>query len=201
MFGAVRGKVKTWLTAGAGTIAAVLIAGLMGAFGALPKPPVPEFPEGQPIETGQWQILPLRAYVSEERIRKLPLKEGRKALVLEVELTNRTAESTKDFFKVFDLPEPLKSQVVFGDPFIALSSDFTMAPELHPALTEKVFYYWQIPRDMAVPERVTFAVTTQIYKKQDNLYGTPGWFNRHEAGRITLPVEAAPEHARAKAAL
>jgi hypothetical protein len=55
MFGNIRGKVKTWLTAGAGTIAAVLIAGLLGAFGALPEPPVQEFPKGIAIDAGQWK--------------------------------------------------------------------------------------------------------------------------------------------------
>ena len=197
MFGIVRGKAKTWLTAGAGTIAAVLIAGLLGAFEVLPQPPVPEFPAGRPIEAGQWKILPLRAYVSEERFHKLPMKEDRKALLLEVELTNRTAESTKDYFNIFGLTGPFADQIIFGDPFMLLGRDLTMSPELHPGMPERAIYHWQIPKDAVVPERMTFTVNAQIYKRQDNLYGTPGWFNRHEAGKITLPVEAPSAKAEA----
>ena len=53
MFGAIRGRLKVWLSMGMGTVAAVLVAGLLGAFGALPKPPSPVLRAGSPIETGQ----------------------------------------------------------------------------------------------------------------------------------------------------
>ena len=91
MFGNIRGKVKTWLTAGAGTIAAVLIAGLLGAFGALPEPPVQEFPKGIAIEAGQWEIMPVRAYGGHERVYDLPLKEGMRPLLQEI--TSRSSKS------------------------------------------------------------------------------------------------------------
>ena len=58
MFDAIRNKLKVWFTVGVGTVAAVLVAGLLGAFGALPKPPVPVLPAGSPIETGQWLVAP-----------------------------------------------------------------------------------------------------------------------------------------------
>jgi hypothetical protein len=42
------------------------------------------------------EIMPVRAYVGHERVYDLPLKEGMKAVLLEVDMTNRTAESTRD---------------------------------------------------------------------------------------------------------
>ena len=48
MFGAIRGRLKVWLSVGIGTIGAVLVAGLLGAFGALPRPPSPRLPGRQP---------------------------------------------------------------------------------------------------------------------------------------------------------
>jgi hypothetical protein len=188
MFGGVRGRVRAWLTAGAGTIAAILIAGLFGAFGALPNPPVPEFPTDSPIEAGQWTILPVRAYVSEQRVYELPLNQDQKALVVEVDMTNRTAESTKDYFTVFELAAPLRDQA--EKPFIALARDSKMSPELHPAMTERMAYVWPVPKTAALPNRLSLVINARIYKPRDNLYGTPGWFNQHEAGRITLPVGA-----------
>ncbi len=64
----VEAAIRTWVTAGAGTIAALLVAGLFGAFAALPKPPVPALSTDEPIEAGQWWVMPARAYVVSDDI-------------------------------------------------------------------------------------------------------------------------------------
>jgi hypothetical protein len=189
MIGNLSGRVKTWLTAGAGTVVAVSIAGLLGAFGALPKPAAPEFPADRSIEVGQWLIQPVRAYASEGRPYGMPLKKDQKALVLEVDMTNRTAESTMAYFSVFELTGPLPDGA--DKPFIALARDSTMSPELHPGLTERMAYVWPISRNADFPERLSLTIIAQTFKPRDNLYGLPGWFNPHEVGRIVLPIEAA----------
>jgi hypothetical protein len=66
-----------------------------------------------------------------------------------------------------------------------------MSPELQPGLPERMAYIWTLPKDRAVPNPISFVVNTQIYKARDNLYGTPGWFNRHAAGTISLPLRTA----------
>jgi hypothetical protein len=180
------GRLKTWITAGAGSIAALLVAGLLGAFGALPKPPVPDLPADVAIDAGQWRVSPIRAYVSPKGVYGVPLKQDQKALVLEVDMTNRTAESSKDYFNVF---QPAGQITGTGDQvFVALTRDSTLSPELHPALIERMAYVWPLPRQQAVPARLPFAVSAEIFKPRDNLYGVPGWYNPHVLGTVTLPV-------------
>jgi hypothetical protein len=188
MFGTLRGKLKAWITAGAGTIAAILVAGLLGAFGALPKPEIQHFAPDTTIETGQWLIKPLRLHVGEERVYGLPVKPDEKAVILEVELTNRTAESTKDYFTAIQPAEPFADTT--ESPLIVLTRDQTMSPELQPGLPERMAYIWTLPKDRALPASLSFIVNTQIYKARDNLYGTPGWFNKHPAGTVSLPLQA-----------
>jgi hypothetical protein len=188
MFGTLRGKLKGWVTAGAGTIAAILVAGLLGAFGALPKPEMQHFAPDTTIETGQWLIKPLRLHVGEERVYGLPVKPDEKAVILEVELTNRTAESTKDYFTAIQPAEPFADTT--ESPLIVLTRDQTMSPELQPGLPERMAYIWTLPKDRALPASLSFIVNTQIYKARDNLYGTPGWFNKHPAGTVSLPLQA-----------
>lgn len=188
MFGTIRGRLRVWLPVGMGTIAAVLVAGLLGAFSALPKPPSPVFQAGRPIETGQWIVLPRRAFVSSGRIHDLPVKPDQQALVLEADMTNRTAESSKDYFSLFQLATPLGGEI--DRPFIVLARDSKLSPELQPGMTERMAYVWMLPKSAKLPADISVAVSTQIYKQRDNLYGTPGWFNEHELGRVRVPVES-----------
>ena len=188
MFGAIRGRLKVWLSVGMGTVAAVLVAGLLGAFGALPKPPSPVLRAGSPIETGQWLVTPLRAFIASERIHDLPVKPDQQALVLEADMTNRTAESSRDYFSLFQLATPLGGDL--DTPFVVLTRDSKLSPELQPGMSERMAYVWVLPKSARLPENISIIVNTQIYKQRDNLYGTPGWFNEHELGRVTVPVEA-----------
>ncbi|MBN9245214.1 MAG: hypothetical protein J0I98_20755 [Mesorhizobium sp.] len=187
MFATARSRIKAWIAAGAGSAAAIAVAGMMGAFGALHRPPAVLAP-GQPIDTGQWLATPRRAYLSGEGAYGLPLKPGDRALVVEIELENRTAQSGKDYF---DLLRPLTP---IGEPdakpFVVLTRDETMSPALQPGLPERMAYVWAMPDGSTPPKAVTLAIDGKVYKAQDNLYGTPGWFNRHELGTLTMPVGA-----------
>ena len=190
MFKTARSKFQTWITAGAGTIAALLVAGLMGAFGALPAHAPPQLPSDAAIDAGRWRVQPVRAYVSRAKIYGVALKPGQKALVLEADLTNRTAQSDKAYFNVFkpdgiDLPDPM--------PMIALARDQTLTPELHPGMTERMAYVWPLAGDAIVPATLSFGITAEIFKPRDNLYGTPGWFNPYRLGTVTMPVADLPE--------
>ncbi|MER9655014.1 hypothetical protein NKJ26_16065 [Mesorhizobium sp. M0152] len=185
MFETARSRVQTWITAGAGSIAALFVAGLMGAFGALPAHAPPQLPLDVAVDAGRWRIKPIRAYVSHADVHGVPLKPGQKALVLEADLTNRTAQSDKAYFNVFR-PEGLA--VPEGPPMIALTRDSTLAPELHPGMTERMAYVWPLAGDAKIPAAIGFVVTAEIFKPRDNLYGAPGWFNPYRLGTVTLPV-------------
>ncbi|MBZ9906059.1 hypothetical protein LB557_08620 [Mesorhizobium sp. BR115XR7A] len=189
MFKTARSKVQTWITAGAGTIAALFVAGLMGAFGALPAHGPPQLPPDAVIEAGRWRLQPVRAYVGHARVHGVPLKPGQKALVLEVDMTNRTAQSDKGYFNVFAPDGVILSDPV---PMIVLTRDPTMTPELHPGMTERMAYVWPLAGDAAVPASLAFGVTAEIFKPRDNLYGTPGWYNPYRLGTVTLPVADLP---------
>lgn len=185
MFKTARSRVQTWITAGAGSVAALFVAGLMGAFGALPAHAPPQLPLDAAVDAGRWRIKPIRAYVSHADVHGVPLKPGQKALVLEADLTNRTAQSDKAYFNVFR-PEGLA--VPEGPPMIALTRDSTLTPELHPGMTERMAYVWPLAGDAKIPAAVGFVVTAEIFKPRDNLYGAPGWFNPYRLGTVTLPV-------------
>ncbi|TGQ64058.1 hypothetical protein EN829_021130 [Mesorhizobium sp. M00.F.Ca.ET.186.01.1.1] len=185
MFKTARSRFKAWLTAGAGTIAALFVAGLMGAFGALPAHAPPSLPADAATDAGRWRIEPVRAYVSHANVYGVPIKSGQKALVLEVDITNRTAQSDKAYFDVF---KPEGIAFPDGKPMITLTRDSTLTPELHPGMAERMAYVWPLAADVAVPSSLSFAITAEIFKPRDNLYGVPGWYNPYRLGTITLAV-------------
>ena len=77
------------------------------------------------------------------------------------------------------------------DPTTKHTTDpFPKQEQAPPGMTERMAYVWVLPKTARLPEKISVIVNTQIYKQRDNLYGTPGWFNEHELGRLTVPVEA-----------
>jgi hypothetical protein len=191
MFGT---AIRTWVTAGAGTVAALLVAGLLGAFAALPKPPAPDLPAGEPIEAGQWWITPVRAYLVSDDVYGVPLRPGQRAIVLEADLANRTAESSKDYFDAIRLVDQVGED---GDkPLVALTRDSILSPDLHPAMPERMAYVWALAPDGKPQQRLSFAVSAKTYKARDNLYGAPGWFNPEDVGTFTLALDDASGAAR-----
>ena len=188
MFATARSRIKAWVAAGAGSAVAVAVAGLMGAFGTLHEPPPALALVGKPIAAGQWLATPRRAYLSSDGAYGLPLKPGDKALVVEMELENRTRQSSKDYFDLLRPLTPIGERD--SKPFVVLTRDETMSPELHPGLPERMAYVWTMPGDAVPPAEIALAVTAKVYKAQDNLNGTPGWFRPHDLGTLALPVGA-----------
>ncbi|MDX8490010.1 hypothetical protein RFN29_00325 [Mesorhizobium sp. VK22B] len=186
-------RLKTWLVAGVGTAAAIAVAAVMGAFGARHEP-LPVLAPASQIETGEWLLRPLKAYAAEgDNLYGVPLKPGTKALVLEVEMTNRTAKSTKDYFDVLQANQATIDPAT--KPFIALTRDSTLSPELHPGLPERMAYIWQLQDGAAPPASLELTLIRKTYKQRDNLYGLPGWFNPAPIGTLKLPVGSGPDTA------
>ena len=73
-------------------------------------------------------------------------------------------------------------------PYIVLTRDETLSPELHPGMTERMAYIWELPEGGAPPASLGLTVIRKIYKQRDNLYGLPGWFNPSPVGTLTIPV-------------
>jgi len=188
-----RSWLKAWTVAGVGTAAAIAVAGVLGAFGARHEP-LPVLAPASRIDTGEWLLRPLKAYVTAEKYAYgTLLKPGGKALVLELEMTNRTAKSTKDYFDVLQASPATVDPVT--KPFIVLTRDSTMSPELHPGMPERMAYIWQLPDGAAAPASSGLTVIRKTYKPRDNLYGLPGWFNPTPAGMLAIPVGSGPDDA------
>ena len=181
-----RSKLKAWAVAGIGTAAAIAVAGVLGAFGAR-HAHVPVLAPAGPIETGQWLLQPVKAYVSSEKsVYGTLRKPGTKALVFEIDLTNRTAKSTTDYFDLLQASRPPLDPAT--KPYIVLTRDETLSPELHPGMPERMAYIWDLPEGAAAPASLDLKVMSKIYKQRDNLYGLPGWFNPAPVGTLTVPV-------------
>jgi len=186
MLESARSRLKAWLAAGIGTAAAIAVAGVLGAFEAR-HAQVPVLAPAGPIETGQWLLQPVKAYVSAEKYVYGTLrKPGTMALVFEVDLTNRTAKSTKDYFELLQANRPPLDPAT--KPYIVLTRDETLSPELHPGMPERMAYIWDLPEGAAAPASLDLKVMSKIYKQRDNLYGLPGWFNPAPVGTLTVPV-------------
>lgn len=191
MLESARSRLKAWTVAGVGTAAAIAVAGVLGAFGARHEPLPALAPVGR-IETGEWLLRPLKAYVTAEKYAYgALLKPGGKALVLELEMTNRTAKSTKDYFDVLQASRTAVDPAT--KPLIVLTRDSTMSPELHPGMPERMAYIWQLPDGAAAPASFDLTVISKTYKPRDNLYGLPGWFNPTPIGTMTISVGAGPD--------
>ncbi len=193
MLESARSRLKTWAAAGIGTAAAIAVAGVLGAFEAR-HAQVPVLAPASPIKTGQWLLQPVKAYVSGEKyIYGTLRKPGAKALVFELDMTNRTATSTKDYFELLQASQPTIDPA--AKPYIVLTRDGTLSPELHPGMTERMAYIWDLPEGAATPASLDLNVMSKIYKQRDNLYGLPGWFNPSAIGTLDVPVGPAPDNA------
>jgi hypothetical protein len=185
-----RSRLKAWMVTGIGTAAAIAVAGVLGAFEAR-HARLPALAPADPIQTGEWLLQPVKAYVSGEKyIYGTLRKPGRKALVFELDMTNRTAKSTKDYFELLRAGQPTVDPA--ATPFIVLTRDSSLSPELHPGMPERMAYIWELPEGAAVPAGLDLTVMSKIYKQRDNLYGLPGWFNPSPVGTLTMPIGVSP---------
>jgi len=182
------GKLKTRIATGVGSAVAVCTATVYTIFGAGPAAPVTQYHVGDTIEAGRWQVVPQRAWLSDEkRVYGVRVAPGEQALVVEVDLNNRSASSSR----IYD--ETLKPKWPAGttppNPDVALlRDDPKLVPLLHPGMPERVAYVWVLPDSVTLPEKLPIDVIAQTYKRMDNLYGTPLWTNPKVVGQFILPL-------------
>eukprot|EP01132_Coremiostelium_polycephalum_P008965 gene8965-10984_t len=177
-------KARAWITAGLGTFAALAVAVALGVFEAQPQAAISQILPGQSLDAGKWRIKPLKAWVTDQKIHGLVPKADQKALVLEVELTNRTTRSDKSYYSTVHLPPGIGAKA--EKPMIYLVRDDALMPSLQPGLPEKMAYVWLMPAT-AIPEgRIDFSIEAEKFKPRDNLYGMPGWFNPYTAAKARL---------------
>ncbi|MGO4123170.1 hypothetical protein AB4Z01_02170 [Inquilinus sp. YAF38] len=184
--GGLKGRTVVWLTTSIGGLLAAGLALGMTIASYRTDQPVPRFPAGAPIEAGEWRVVPLSARIDRATPDGRPIRDGQKALVVEVELTNRTAASSNSFYRLLT-PDPPVGE---GQPDVFLLRDRARAAELHPDMTERLAMVWTVPQDAAVPPVLKLAVHASVYKRRDNLWGHSGWYNPHVLGTVDMPVQA-----------
>ncbi|WP_343714691.1 hypothetical protein [Inquilinus sp.] len=175
-----------WLTTGIGGFLAAGVVLVMTIASYRTDQPLPHFAAGATIEAGEWRVVPLSVRIDTATPDGRKVRDGEKAVVVEVELTNRTAESSNSFYRLLtpDLP------VGKGQPDVFLLRDRERAAELHPDLTERLAIVWTLPQDVPVPPMLKLAVHATDYKRRDNLRGQTGWsYNPHVAGIVDMPVQ------------
>ena len=182
-------KTVVWLTTGIGGFLAAGVAGLIAVAGTLPKEELPRFAAGSTIDAGQWRIVPLGASIGPAGPDGRAAGPGRKVLMVELDMTNRTGSTRNDYTDALRLDPALAKAA--GQPMAYLERDRAILFGLHPDLTERVAIAWEMPEDAAVPETLSLAVWTEVYKAQNSLSGESGWYAPHPLGTLILPVAAA----------
>ncbi|OZI53134.1 hypothetical protein CAL20_19250 [Bordetella genomosp. 4] len=174
-----------------GSTVAVCTATVYTIMGAGTVAPVTQYEAGAQIDAGRWQVVPHRAWVSKaERVYGVRLQPGQQALVVEVDLNNRSASSSRAYNDTLKPKWPAGAKP--ENPDVALLRDSKMIPLLHPGMPERVAYVWVLSGSVSLPEKMPIEVIAKTYKPVDNLYGTPLWTNPKVIGQFTLPLDPAP---------
>jgi hypothetical protein len=162
----------------------------MGLFELNSAAPPPALSIGKPISAGEWTLRLDGVSLSD----RLPdgsriIGADRKAIILHLQATNRTALTSNSFVRAIHLDTPVPG--VDAQPTPYLQRDRVATGELQPALPEDMTLVWTYPASAQVPARLRFSIDARSYRTFDNLYAQPGWFDPQKIGVIALPVAPA----------
>jgi hypothetical protein len=177
---------STWIVAGVLGVVAVVATWLLGGFAAAPKAALPKLEAGKAIDTGQWRVVVQGASLSAKRPDGRAAPDGKAALAIELELTNRTDASSNDIASILRVSLPAVPPKATPDLF--LLRDRSILAALHPKMTERVAMSWDVPLGTAIPDPLPVVVISKIHKERDNLVGGAGWFNPKPLAEVKLHV-------------
>lgn len=149
---------------------------------------LPAVAPGTAIEAGQWRIKPVRARIATEHPLPYPPVKSDSYLLVEVEFTNLTQRSNRDYGFVVHLEQPELKQL--GEPSFVLVRDMTLPDRLHPDMPEALLLVWPVAAGVTVPPELQLSIYAKTYKPVDNLVGSPGWFNPAPIARAKLALSA-----------
>lgn len=183
----VRRRLLAFLIAGVGSMTATAISFGMTVYEAAHPKPVPVAMPGQPIDTGRWIITLREARMSELLPTGGKPFTAKRILTITFDLDNRSASASNVFSDLikFDPPIPNLSRLSFY-----LARDKWVAGSIQPDMPERLIATWDWPQSVPEPQEVKLKIISQIFKRRDNLYGAPGWFDRDPVAIVTLPVAA-----------
>ncbi|MFC3692940.1 hypothetical protein ACFOWB_12030 [Chenggangzhangella methanolivorans] len=181
-------RVRAKLLAGVGGLAAAGLSLGLAIWDKRQQPDVPTIELGQPVEAGRWTVRLIGARLSSETPDGRPVRGGGQALVVDMSLENRTAESSNlysDVIRLNNAPAGLEPRPTFY-----LARDRETLRALQPRLVERVSAVWVWPAGATTPENLAVTLTGLTFKPRDNLYGAPIWSNAREVATATLPLGA-----------
>lgn len=182
----------TKIIAGIGGLLAALLSFTLSIYQGRAASEVPRLPPGTVIDAGRWNVTVAGAGVAGVMPDGSRVSPGKKALVVELTLENRSGESSNiygDLLKVENVPDLAK-------PHFYLMRDRELLWDVQPMMPEQVRAVWQVPQDQPLPPQVRLAVIGAIYKPRDNLYAAPGWFPTKPVATVDLALAREGEAGR-----
>ena len=107
-------------------------------------------------------------------------------MLVEVEFTNLTERSSRDYGFAIRVDEPALAKL--GEPSFVLKRDTDLPDRLHPDMPETMLLVWPWPADVTPPAQLQVSISAKTFKAADNLVGSPGWFNPTVVAATTLPL-------------
>lgn len=179
-------KLRAKVLAGVGGLAAAGLSLGLAIWDKRETPEVPKIELGQPVEAGRWIVKLVGARLSPETPDGRAVRGGGQALVVDMSLENRTAETSNlysDVIRLKDEPAGLEPRPTFY-----LARDKELLRALQPRLAERVSAVWVWPAGTKTPESLAVTLSGLTFKPRDNLYGAPIWTNAREVATATLPL-------------
>ena len=153
---------------------------------------VPRVDPGKVIDAGRWNVTVASASLAEHLPDGSHVSPGKKALVVDLTLENRSAESSniyRDVLKIENIADAAKPQFY-------LMRDRALLWDVQPMMPEQVKAVWEMPQEQALPPQVKLAVVGALFKPRDNLYAAPGWFPTRPVAIVDLPLSPASAASR-----
>ncbi len=192
LFGRANRAFTTKLLAGVGGLLAAFLSFALSIYQSRTAGEVPRVDPGAVVDAGRWKVAVTSVSVGSQMPDGSRVSPGKKALVVDLVLENRSAESSNlygDALKIENVPDAAK-------PLFYLMRDRALLWDVQPMMPEQVKAVWQVRQDQVLPERAKLAVVGEIFKPRDNLYAAPGWFPTRPVAFVDLPLAAAGEAGR-----
>jgi hypothetical protein len=188
-----RRRLLAFLVAGVGSLAATAISFGMTVYDAAHPKPLPTVAPGQPIDTGRWIITLREAYMSALLPTGSKPFNAKKMLTVTFDLDNRSASASNVYSSLMVVDPPVPN---LPRPSFYLGRDKWVAGSIQPDMPERLIATWEWPQAVPEPQELRLKIVGQIYKRRDNLYGAPGWFDRDPVAIVPLPIAAQPAGAQ-----
>lgn len=192
LFGKANRAFTTKILAGIGGLLAAFLSFTWSIYQSRASGEVPRIDAGTVIDAGRWNVTVTSASLAGDMPDGSHVSPGKKALIVDLTLENRSAESSniyRDVLKIENIADASKPQFY-------LMRDRALLWDVQPMMPEQVKAVWQVPRELVMPSQVKLAVVGATFKPKDNLYAAPGWFPTRPVAVVDLPLAPSGETGR-----